>query len=161
VENSKRYNIGNSIDNTEALPALTTAVEVLADTLFKYRNQQWEANISSAKVQLQTLAKQQLNFIPVPSLFSPFGTKNPPSAASFTPNLNNFQPVNGSVYFPKPFAPIKAGKDIFEADVEQRIGGAVFIDDWSVYHIREGEVHCGSATKRIFPTTAWWKTLKP
>lgn len=161
VENSKRYNIGNAIDNTEAMPAFTTATEILADATFKSRNEGWERNISSAKIQLQTLAKQQINFIPVPVLFYPFGISNPPKAAAFTPNLNNFQLGNGPRYFPKPFAPLKSGKDMFEDDVEQRIAGAVFIDDWSVYHIAEGEVHCGSATMRSAPTKDWWTLLKP
>ena len=32
----------------------------------------------------------------------------------------------------------------------------VFVDDWSVYHIGLGEVHCGSNTIRR-PTTNWWE----
>jgi protein-arginine deiminase len=32
----------------------------------------------------------------------------------------------------------------------------VFLDDWDVYHMGLGEVHCGSNVKREAPRT-WWE----
>jgi hypothetical protein len=31
----------------------------------------------------------------------------------------------------------------------------LFLDDWDQFHIRRGEVHCGSAAERI-AETGWW-----
>jgi hypothetical protein len=36
----------------------------------------------------------------------------------------------------------------------------VFVDDWSVYHMGLGEVHCGSNTIRR-PNTNWWEEAMP
>ena len=30
-----------------------------------------------------------------------------------------------------------------------------FVDDWDVYHLGLGEVHCGSNVRRT-PTVGWW-----
>lgn len=35
--------------------------------------------------------------------------------------------------------------------------GVTYIDDWDVYHLRDGEVHCSSNEKRQIPTQyRWW-----
>ena len=31
-----------------------------------------------------------------------------------------------------------------------------FVDDWSVYHMQLGEVHCGTAVQRL-RDTRWWE----
>tara|TARA_B100000530_G_C15884767_1_gene458945 strand:- start:837 stop:1304 length:468 start_codon:yes stop_codon:yes gene_type:complete len=45
------------------------------------------------------------------------------------------------------------------ADVRARFPASldlVFLDDWQVYHMGLGEVHCGSNVKRVAPRT-WWE----
>ena len=42
-------------------------------------------------------------------------------------------------------------RDIFPSDLN-----LVFLDDWSVYHMGLGEVHCGSNVMRTAPTE-WWE----
>jgi hypothetical protein len=34
---------------------------------------------------------------------------------------------------------------------------AAYINDWLIYHMAEGEVHCGSNEKRLMPTIHWWQ----
>jgi protein-arginine deiminase len=34
---------------------------------------------------------------------------------------------------------------------------ATYIDDWEVYHLREGEVHCSSNERREIPVQNWWE----
>jgi len=59
--------------------------------------------------------------------------------------------------FPRQFGPRNgAGQDIFEATTTSRLSGALFVDDWDLYHRLEGEVHCGSAAKRMLPPDNWW-----
>ena len=32
-----------------------------------------------------------------------------------------------------------------------------YVDDWDTYHLMQGEVHCGSNTRRSPPNVTWWK----
>jgi protein-arginine deiminase len=35
---------------------------------------------------------------------------------------------------------------------------AEFIDDWDIYHLGTGEVHCGSNAQRKPFSNRWWET---
>jgi protein-arginine deiminase len=65
------------------------------------------------------------------------------------------------------------GVDIFKQDLIDRLGSPQnqlgkdgqglkvnFADDWEVYHILEGEVHCGSNVEASAPfaDVRWWET---
>jgi hypothetical protein len=141
------------------VPALTTTHELLDDIAFEPDNTNFAKQIDAAKIQLQKWAGRPLTFVSVPVLY--YHYRNGPKATAFTPNLANVQVVGGQFYFPKQFGPLKDGSDLFENDVAQRVAGSVFIDSWTLYHLNEGEVHCGSATKRAIPAFQWWKQLKP
>ena len=43
-------------------------------------------------------------------------------------------------------------RSIFPSDID-----LVFLDDWAVYHMGLGEVHCGSNVMRTAPTNNWWE----
>ena len=43
-------------------------------------------------------------------------------------------------------------RSIFPSDID-----VVFLDDWAVYHMGLGEVHCGSNVMRTAPTNNWWE----
>lgn len=66
---------------------------------------------------------------------------------------------------PKPFGPADAaGKDVFEMDAVKAVKAAasleaVFVDDWDPYHVLQGEIHCGTNTKRVPKDylEAWWR----
>jgi protein-arginine deiminase len=65
---------------------------------------------------------------------------------------------------PKPFGPIINGEDIFEKSVRDSLAAVgvevTFIDDWSMYHVNDGEVHCGTNTIRTTSgAAAWWEAL--
>ena len=32
-----------------------------------------------------------------------------------------------------------------------------YVDDWVLYHMQTGEVHCGSNDKRSIPSNLWWQ----
>ena len=79
---------------------------------------------------------------------------------AFVPGLANVQPANSStIVFPKPYGPRANGDDVFESAVSSIIGplAAKFADDWELYHILVGEVHCATAAKRQVPTGKWWE----
>ena len=56
---------------------------------------------------------------------------------------------------------------LFEDYMNGLVGGSLpagmtlhFIDDWWTYHVKEGEVHCGTNERRDFPpagTPKWWE----
>ncbi|MFT7625398.1 MAG: protein-arginine deiminase, partial [Myxococcota bacterium] len=63
---------------------------------------------------------------------------------------------------PKPHGPIVDGKDVFEEQMktawaEQGIM-VNFVEDWDLYHVLLGEVHCGSNATRAIPEAKWWET---
>ncbi len=63
-----------------------------------------------------------------------------------------------------PFGPVLAGVDQFKQAVLDKLtllgysaGQIHFVDDYHTYHLQEGEVHCGTNSRRTPPTTAWWE----
>ena len=100
-------------------------------------------------------ANAKLTFVEVPGLFlgdptnANFATTG--AAHTFSPGLVNAQFIKGKSYFPRPFAPMVGDKDVFQAEVVKLIGAtAEFVDDWTIYHDRVGDVHCGSLVLRDF-----------
>jgi hypothetical protein len=76
---------------------------------------------------------------------------------SGSPGAVNLLSIKASYYIPRQFAPRDAnGKDIFEEDIKSRLTDALFVDDWDVYHVFHGEVHCGSLVKREIWDKEWW-----
>jgi protein-arginine deiminase len=64
---------------------------------------------------------------------------------------------------PDPHGPVIGGKDIFKSIVETRLAAhgiqTMWVEDWDLYHMGIGEVHCGSNTQRKVPTNVkWWET---
>jgi hypothetical protein len=50
------------------------------------------------------------------------------------------------------------GSSLFDTYITGCLSNAVFIDIWDEYHCHEGEVHCGTATRRTVDLTApWWQ----
>ena len=64
----------------------------------------------------------------------------------------------------RPFGPEVSGTDQIEEDVRTRLaslgygaGQIHFVDDYDTYHVKLGEVHCGTNSKRTAHTTPWWE----
>ncbi len=71
----------------------------------------------------------------------------------------------GDAHFgpPATHGPVINGKDPFAEQMETEFGkhGITidWIEDWDLYHRLDGEVHCGSNTKRALPENAkWWES---
>lgn len=80
--------------------------------------------------------------------------------ASVPGAINMIVSPTGQVIAPKQFGPVINGKDIFEQSVSKRFMDAGitahFVDEYVTYHLKGGEVHCGSNTIRK-PRSTWWK----
>ena len=92
---------------------------------------------------------------------------------AWTPGTVNMLVFGDYVVIPRPFGPKIGGSDVLEKDLEARLGTSknqlgkegsglkvYFTDDWSLYHINMGEVHCGSNPEAPPPysSTTWWET---
>ncbi|MBA2665089.1 MAG: protein-arginine deiminase [Bradymonadaceae bacterium] len=63
---------------------------------------------------------------------------------------------------PKPHGPVIGGVDIFEAQMEEALAElditVHWIENWDLYHLNIGEVHCGSNVERRIPKDyRWWE----
>ena len=94
---------------------------------------------------------------------------------AYQPGTVNSLVFGDYIVIPKPFGPKVAGVDVFEKDLEDRLGGAdsqlgkdgsgmkvYFTDDWDTYHRLDGEVHCGTNPEvSVAPYASginWWGT---
>ena len=54
--------------------------------------------------------------------------------------------------------------DPFKVWISQNMPAGIqttFIDDWYLYHVEKGEVHCSSNEQRSIPTTPkWWEQYR-
>jgi protein-arginine deiminase len=71
--------------------------------------------------------------------------------------------INGTHFAPPdPHGPVIGGQDIFKVHLQnalQPYGYTLrWAEDWYLYHINAGEVHCGSNATRVIPSTKWWES---
>jgi protein-arginine deiminase len=75
--------------------------------------------------------------------------------------VNGIYLADGVFAAPDPHGPVIDGKDIFKVQLESAIAAhgieVKWVEDWNLYHIAAGEVHCGSNTRRR-PTNKWWES---
>ncbi|MFC9245115.1 protein-arginine deiminase domain-containing protein [Streptomyces sp. NPDC057136] len=106
--------------------------------------------------------------VDVPDAAGEFGKRDLTEAVDDTLVTSAYIPgaVNGVVLgknrylAPKQWGPVIGGKDIFTAAVNaayRKAGMRVsYIDDYEIYHLGMGEVHCGTNTLRDI-SAPWWK----
>ncbi|PWU14073.1 MAG: hypothetical protein C5B50_17965 [Verrucomicrobia bacterium] len=148
-------------------PAFVTVAEVLADKdLDTVNNTQVKNVLDSIKTTLNNAAKPAvLTYKNVPVIYLGY-IDNPPAftfltgrkSMAFNPGMANAQPVNAKMYMAQQFGPRNAaGEDIFQKAALAAVANSTFADDWLLYHRLEGEVHCGTATRRKPFTFNWWE----
>jgi protein-arginine deiminase len=107
------------------------------------------------------LGLTESDIIRVPSLFENLSGCG---AAALIPGMVNLQiaEVNGQthVFIPDPFfrSVVSQSGDPFINEFTNLMPAGMqlhYVDDWDVYHLGIGEVHCGSNVQRT-PTDTWW-----
>ena len=112
---------------------------------------------------MEELGLTDADVLEVPSLFQ---WESGCGAASLVPGMVNLIVADGldgdtHLFVPDPFfrSELSAqGSDQFIAAFAEAMPAALelhFVDDWDVYHLGIGEVHCGTNVTRT-PTEAWW-----
>ncbi|XP_075929567.1 protein-arginine deiminase type-4-like [Petromyzon marinus] len=103
------------------------------------------------------LGLEEADIIDLPVLFF----LNESKAEAYFPDVVNMVVLNKQLGIPKPFWPHVDGQCPLERRVRsllEPLGLAChFIDDLKTYHLNQGEVHCGSNTRRSpFAGVRWW-----
>lgn len=144
--------IGDSkLANAQGCPVVISVNEVLSDSAF------WQANVEVKQEVVAIKSDLPGSHIGLPVLFRESGI----FYTAFTPNLVNFQVVNGANHFPKQFGPKNAsGLDVLESKAMEvmNVAQMELHDVWEIYHIFDGEVHCGTVVVRS-GTDSWWDQL--
>ncbi|XP_072100995.1 protein-arginine deiminase type-2 [Mobula birostris] len=80
--------------------------------------------------------------------------------AAYFPDMVNMIVIGKFLGIPKPFGPLINGKCPLESAVRSALEplglDCTFIDNFDSYHIRLGEVHCGTNVRRKPFTLKWW-----
>ncbi|XP_039085005.1 protein-arginine deiminase type-4 [Hyaena hyaena] len=81
-------------------------------------------------------------------------------AEAYFPNMVNMLVLGEHLGIPKPFGPIINGRCCLEEKVRSLLEPlglhCTFIDDFYAYHVRHGEVHCGTNVRRQPFSFKWW-----
>jgi protein-arginine deiminase len=148
-------------DNMHAFPAQRTISDLLADTAIMTASANASASIAAELAVLQAatgIADDEILHAPVL-----FELVDGYALAYMVGTVNGIS--LGAAHFgaPRPHGPVIDGADIFETQLTAelaKVGVAVsWVEDWVDYHAMDGEVHCGSNTTRVVPTsTHWWES---
>jgi len=84
-------------------------------------------------------------------------------SVAYVPGTVNLFYLNSSNFVSAdPHGPIIGGADIFKTQLQSAMtpyGYTVrWAEDWYLYHINLGEVHCGTNATRVIPTAKWWES---
>ncbi len=147
------YNTG------QPYPAAISITQVLANTDVMGRSATAAANIAG---QLEALKREtgltDAEIIRVPFLhYTEYAT-----SIAYQPGfVNGFVIGESDFVAPNPFGPQINGVDIFKKDFEDKLTAIGYhvrwVDDWDLYHVNMGEVHCGTNAARKIPAAKWWE----
>lgn len=142
--------------------------EVLADTDLMTWSQDAQTEIDGMLDTIRAavgLADDEI--IEIPYLFE----DDSDALVAYNPGTANLLGFGDYAVHADPFGPAVNGEDLFKRDLQDRLGTPVnklgstgqglfvhFADDWSLYHILLGEVHCASNIDGPPPANEkWWE----
>ncbi|XP_072442704.1 protein-arginine deiminase type-2 isoform X1 [Chiloscyllium punctatum] len=104
------------------------------------------------------LGLDEQDIIDIPGLFKLHEKLN--QAIAFFPDMVNMIILGKYLGIPKPFGPLINGKCPLESAVRSALEplglDCNFIDDFASYHLKKGDVHCGSNVCRKPFSFKWW-----
>ncbi|MDR3618576.1 MAG: protein-arginine deiminase family protein [Paludisphaera borealis] len=135
----------------------TTVGELRRSVAASDENRRVDANIEAVEKHLALeLNLDQADFVHLPVLFD--------HGVAVIPNGVNGLVANGHFLVPDPHGPMHEGKDLFAEAIVSALSTCdvkvAFIDVWDAYHIRAGELHCGTNAIRRLRDPAWWKYVE-
>ena len=157
-------------DTDQMISAEVSIDDVLANTDLMQWCQEAQTDIDAVVAVLKDeIGLGDDEIVEVPTIFEDtMGYK-----IAWAPGMVNMLVLHDVVAPPDPFGPQIGGVDIFKQDMQARLGTSAnalgsagaglniqFVNDWDLYHILDGEVHCGSnpETSAPFASVKWWET---
>ncbi|MBI5531259.1 MAG: hypothetical protein HY898_00990 [Deltaproteobacteria bacterium] len=138
----------------------TTIGAVVGDTDLANANAWAISEIDNQKTQLkQATGITDADFTPVPAVW----WEQSNYLVAYVPGIvNGISLGTGHYGPPRPHGPVIGGEDLFVTLTTQSLQPvgltSHWIEDWTLYHVLDGEVHCGSNTTRMVPASArWWE----
>uniref|UniRef100_A0A8C9IU14 Peptidyl arginine deiminase 4 n=1 Tax=Piliocolobus tephrosceles TaxID=591936 RepID=A0A8C9IU14_9PRIM len=134
---------------------------ILSNTTLREHNSFVERCIDwNRELLKQELGLAESDIIDIPQLFK---LKEFSKAQAFFPNMVNMLVLGKHLGIPKPFGPIINGRCCLEEKVCSLLEPlglhCTFINDFYTYHIRHGEVHCGTNVRRKPFSFKWWNMV--
>ncbi|XP_032158743.1 protein-arginine deiminase type-4 isoform X1 [Mustela erminea] len=136
--------------------------DLLKDKKLKEHNSYVESCIDwNREVLKRELGLTERDIIDIPQLFKlQEEVKGTFKAEAYFPNMVNMLVLGKHLGIPKPFGPIINGRCCLEEKVRALLEPlglhCTFIDDFYAYHVRHGEVHCGTNVRRQPFSFKWW-----
>lgn len=139
----------------------TTVDKILNDVGLQIANWECQKYIDYNRNLLKKeLGLQEDDIIDIPACFYPDRDK----VSALLPGLVNLVAFGKDLLLAKPFGPVVDGKCRIEQHVKEKLEPldlkCHFIDDWDVYHVEDGEIHCGTNVLRKPFEYKWWEYEK-
>ncbi|XP_038602625.1 protein-arginine deiminase type-4-like [Tachyglossus aculeatus] len=143
-----------------------TIDDILSDQTLSAHNRYVQSCIDwNREILKRDLGLVEQDIIDLPQLFQL--TENNSSkkckAEAFFPDMVNMVVLGKYLGIPKPFGPVINGRCCLEEKVRSLLEplglNCTFIDDFSTYHKRKGDVHCGTNVRRKPFSFKWWNMV--
>jgi protein-arginine deiminase len=125
-------------------------------------NIEYQEKLDNVKSILMNELKLENNdFYEIPLYYWPKSLSK--RAKSIIPNMINNLFLGKFMLIPKPFGPQRNGEDVFEEYFRSQVPlnlRLYFIKNWDSYYLLEGDINCGTNTKRLPFKKNWW-IIKP
>ncbi|XP_040501780.1 protein-arginine deiminase type-4 isoform X3 [Ursus maritimus] len=136
--------------------------DILSDKNLREHNSYVESCIDwNREVLKRELGLTERDIIDIPQLFKLHEeVSGILKAEAYFPNMVNMLVLGKHLGIPKPFGPVINGQCCLEEKVRSLLEPlglhCTFIDDFYAYHVRHGEVHCGTNVRRQPFSFKWW-----
>ncbi|XP_037355295.1 protein-arginine deiminase type-4 [Talpa occidentalis] len=138
--------------------------DILSNKKLREHNSYVESCIDwNREVLKRELGLREQDIVDIPQLFRLQGDGRGAKAEAFFPNMVNMLVLGKHLGIPKPFGPIINGRCCLEEKVRSLLEPlglhCTFIDDFHTYHVKHGEVHCGTNVRRQPFSFKWWNMV--
>ncbi|DAA32210.1 protein-arginine deiminase type-4 [Bos taurus] len=136
--------------------------DILSDKKLREHNSYVEKCIDWNRAVLKReLGLTERDIVDIPQLFRLIkDSRGTPKAEAFFPNMVNMLVLGQHLGIPKPFGPVINGRCCLEEKVRSLLEPlglhCTFLDDYYAYHVRQGNVHCGTNVRRQPFSFKWW-----
>ncbi|XP_007523783.2 protein-arginine deiminase type-4 isoform X2 [Erinaceus europaeus] len=139
--------------------------DILSSKKLREHNSYVESCIDwNREVLKRELGLTERDIVDIPQLFKlQEDSRGLLKAEAFFPNMVNMLVLGRHLGIPKPFGPVINGRCCLEERVCSLLEPlglhCTFIDDFFAYHVRHGEVHCGTNVRRQPFPFKWWNMV--